>query len=196
VRRDGSAFLVALVFLLGSCSPTPSRLPTIATSTSTPGASADASPSSTLPASGPLARASWEVLLDRVGGGTPATIAVALGVATYVETWLETFPGQVVHETTMEDPIFVFFHLLVPFTCPEVQIDDLSLDLESGLLYGVFTRLGQDDPRCGDTGGTHSFVVAVSRAALPTGQLTIRLEREFSVCDQCGREREQVEVHL
>lgn len=42
----------------------------------------------------------------------------------------------------------------------------------------------------------HSFVVALDRDRLPSGEVNFRLERGFIACPDCGRESEQVTVTL
>jgi len=137
----------------------------------------------------------WELLADQVSGGDPATIEVVTNQEEFVALWLQRYPTRAGPEISINDPIFVFFNILVDAGCPEATIDAIMFDQTQRLVYGEFTR----PPRplgCGDVGGSHSFIVAINRGALPRGRLMLRLEREFELCAECGREREQVEVDL
>jgi hypothetical protein len=137
----------------------------------------------------------WVVLAEPVPGIEAATIDVAVGHDAYIDLWLRAFPGRAAPLPPFDDPVVVFYGILVAFGCERATMDALVVDAGGRLVYGEFTRT-PDRPNCGDVGGVHTFVVAIDRGALPGGRLTFRLEREFEVCADCGREREQVEVEL
>jgi hypothetical protein len=84
----------------------------------------------------------------------------------------------------------------VDASCPSAKIDTVALDRSAALIYGVFTRNLAQVNNCGDIAGVHTFVVAIDRSVLPSGQVTFRLERDFYVCADCGRETEQLTVNL
>ncbi len=151
---------------------------------------------STVFTSGPLvATRDWELLADMPRAADPGTIHVWVDQDAFADAWELSFPGLSVPSTTIDDPIFVMFNLLVQDGCPEATIDEIVLDPQAALVFGEFTR-SPGRTSCGDIAGDHTFVAAIRRAALPDGHVTFRLEREFSVCADCGREREQVEVDL
>lgn len=207
-RRDRPVPLLAALTLavgvvaIAACSPTPSLptpsliitppdqaspSPTPSPLESVPVASVDVSPA-------PLGDSDWELLAD-LRQGEAGTIAVATSREAFTERWLQTYPGKPGPETRLQDPVFVFFNIVVDHGCPEAVIDDVMVDSTTRLIYGVFTRIGTR-PNCGDIADNHTFVVAVSRAALPTGLMTFRLERDFFRSDVYDREREQVQVEL
>jgi len=136
----------------------------------------------------------WELLADQIAGGDAGSIEVLVTESGFTSTWLRRYPTRAVPEVRLPDPIFAFFNILVQAECPWATMDALVLDRPSSLMYGVFTR--RPLHHCGDVGGAHTFVVAVERSALPSGPLTIRLEREFEVCVDCGRDSEQIEIDL
>jgi hypothetical protein len=137
----------------------------------------------------------WEVIADLIGGGDSGTIEVYASGQAFASRWFERLPTRVLPETSIPDPIFVFFNITVSSSCPRALMDALMFDRTARILYGVFTRI-RDRPHCGDTASARTFVVAIGRSALPSGRLTIRLEREFSVCADCGRELEQIQIDL
>jgi hypothetical protein len=195
-RGPHGELLIAALLVAGAiaCSPAPSYQPS-ASSERQPSPSPEPSLVSPWPAA--LSRGGdWELLHDQAGGGEADTIQAVLSVGEFVDVWLRRFPGQVVPSTQFDRPLFVFFSIVVDPLCPDAVMDALVLDRADKLMYGVFTRDNAPPKSCGEVAAPHTFVVAVDRDALPTGQLTIRLELEFFVCPDCGRELEEVEVGL
>jgi len=101
-----------------------------------------------------------------------------------------------VPSTRFPRPLFVFFSILVSANCLDAVMSGLTVDRSARLAYGTFARNTVGATSCSDVAGAHTFVVAIDRGALPTGRLTIRLEHDFAVCFDCGRELEQVDVDL
>jgi hypothetical protein len=192
--RAVRASIVALLLSAGCATVPPSASPSSTTPTPSASANATASPG---PA-GPVALerdAEWVVIAEPVPGGEAATIDVAVGDAAYVDLWLQRFPGKAAPSSPFNDTVYVSFNALVDAGCEEATMDALVFDAGAGLVYGEFTRVSGAGS-CGDIAGADTFVVAIDRRALPSGVITFRLEREFEVCVDCGREREQVEVDL
>jgi len=142
-----------------------------------------------------VAATDWELLGQAVGVAEPATIEVALDDEALAELWNARFPDGPIPSTAIVDPVYVLFNLLVQSSCPDATIDAIQADRAARLVFGQFTRQ-PGRANCGDIAGDHTFVVAISRAALPEGHVTFRLERDFSLCIDCGRELEQVGVDL
>jgi hypothetical protein len=134
-------------------------------------------------------------LADIVGLTEPGTIRVNVEASDFAEGWKQSFPGRAVPTTTLPNPVFVTYSLLVEDGCPGARIDAIVIDPQLDLVYGDFSRT-PGAASCGDVAGSHTFVVAIRRAAIPTGLMTFRLEEEFSVCADCGRELEEVTVTL
>lgn len=192
--------LVALVIagLVGCSSPGPTELASSAVSPSplpSPAEPTGTASSSGIGGSQALRDEDWELLADMIGVAESPTIEVAVGPQAFTEAWLRQYPGLVVPTSDLSDPIFVMFNITVEDGCPAASIDAVVLDPGAGLVFGEFTR-EPGRSNCGDVAGDHTFVVAIRRGALPGGLLLFRLEREFSKCPDCGREREQVEVAL
>jgi hypothetical protein len=137
----------------------------------------------------------WEVLLDQPGGPSD-TIEVATTGAAFTHSWSTRYPGLAVPSTRFPRPLYVFFSIVVSANCLDAVMSGLTVDRSASLVYGTFARNTGGATSCSDVAGAHTFVVAIDRGALPTGRLTVRLEHDFAVCSDCGREREQVEIDL
>jgi hypothetical protein len=140
------------------------------------------------------------LLADRAHGepAPPDTLEIYTTAPAFQAAWSKRYADQPAPRTTLEHPLFVVFNLLVDAGCPEEAVlDALRLDQSARLLYGVFSRPSSGKTNCGDIAGSHSFVVAISRDALPAGHLTIRLEHDLTVCSEpCGSELEQTELDI
>jgi hypothetical protein len=139
--------------------------------------------------------AAWQLLADNVDVADAGTIQVLTTPEAFSQRWSAVYGDAPVPRTTVERPLYVFFNLLVNAGCPDAWLDGVVLDSTARLLYGLYSR-PQVRRNCGDIAGAHTFVVAIDRDSLPRGRLMVRIERDFSVCADCGRELEQVEVDL
>jgi hypothetical protein len=138
----------------------------------------------------------WKLLFDHAGGGPADTIEVLTTTEEFGVSWSRRDLGQPVPNSPFQRPLFVFFSILVSLDCPDAVMDAVGLDPAASLIFGVFTRTTRGSRNCSDVGGAHTFVVVIDRAVLPTGHITIRLERDFRVCGDCGRELEEAEIDL
>ncbi len=135
----------------------------------------------------------WRLLGDTEKAGQPG-VAVATTPAAYQAIWQRAFGNEQGPAIDFQREIVVAFGDLVNAGCPQDTMTGLEFDAIKRLLYGTFVAPPQAS--CGDVGGTHTLVVAVARSALPAGDITIRLRRDFVLCDTCGREAEEVVVTL
>jgi hypothetical protein len=183
--------LIALLFLV-ACSPAPHPTP-VSPLTTEP--SSTATPLAQGPSHLPQG-STWTQLADRRGPAEGGTIQVFTSADEFRREWTRTNPGAVVGETSIARPLFVILNPLVSAGCPEITLKGIVFDPAQRLIYAEFFRPNPGNVTCGDVGGSHTFVVAIDRDALPSGPMKVRLEREFEVCADCGREREQVDVNL
>lgn len=89
----------------------------------------------------------------------------------------------------------IFLHPTISAGC-ELDLLAIDADLDQRLVYGVMADRPPYQRTCSDIGSSQSFVVAVARDRLPSGQVTFRVMRKFQRCPDCGREAEQVQVEL
>lgn len=184
-----SIALIVLLFL-GACSPAPGPTPV-----SPPPSQPSSVATSLLPGPTNLAEGStWTVLAERKGPAEGGTIQVFTSADEFRREWTRANPGAVVGETSIARPLFVILNPLVSSGCPEITLEGIVFDPAQHLIYGEFFRPA--DVSCGDVAGSHTFAVAIDRDALPIGPMKVRLEGDFEVCADCGREREQVDVNL
>jgi hypothetical protein len=119
---------------------------------------------------------------------------VALDEINFRIYWAQLTGGRPAPKVDFTREIVLFINALAGGgSCPAPRLTSIELDGPRRLLYGVYTRPASS---CGDIGATYSFVVTVARAALPTGELDVRVAKEFLMCEDCGRSEEQVRITL
>ena len=195
-RRLGRLLELLLLGLVAACAPAPT--PSGPSSTQSPTGSPTVGPTVVAPpATAPIdGELEWELIADVARDSDAGTISVHTTNDAFREWWFVRYPERVVPETRIDDAVFVAYNISVPGGCPGATIEGVVLSVPETLVFGEFNRDAEGRLSCGDRAGGHLFVVAIRRRDLPRGSVTFRLEREFNVCADCGRELEQVEVDL
>ena len=133
----------------------------------------------------------YRILLDRPMIA-PEGIEVAADSDALSRAWEALNVGVAVPDVPFEDEVVVFLHALVSATCPELVLAAIEVDDTGQLAYGVY-RNPAPRGECGDTGGSHTFVVAVRRGAIPPSVTTFRIARDLIGSTE-SHERQQVSL--
>jgi hypothetical protein len=135
----------------------------------------------------------WRVLRDAPNTGNPgveaATDDVQLG-----SIWTSIGRSDVL-KVDLEREVVIFLNPIVSVECNALKLVALHFDASETLLYGSYEAPPMA-AECSDAAGSHLFVVAVARNALPQGPLKIRVMKDFQLCADCGRSKEETEIDL
>jgi hypothetical protein len=135
----------------------------------------------------------WRLLLDAPNTGNPGVEAAADEVS-LGQIWTSIGHSDVV-TVDLARELVIFLNPIVSVDCHALKLKALHFDAQQVLLYGSFEAPPMA-AECSDAAGSHLFVVAVSRNALPQGPLKIRVMEDFQLCADCGRSKEQTEIDL
>jgi hypothetical protein len=153
-------------------------------------------PATRMPGVTRIADAEARLIGETMGVVEAPAIQVATNESQFHAYWRQLFGDSPQPRAFSNDEVILFFHVLVEGNCPELVFTGVEVDVPLDLVYGRFVAPPSSRPSCLDFGGSHSFVVEVDRDALPRGPITFRLQREFQLCPDCGRDAEQVTVEL
>ncbi len=98
-----------------------------------------------------------------------------------------------------EREVVVRYTHAVSGTCPDIELEGIGVDSDARIVYSVVVIPSSplfEGRACTSDAQPHSFVVAVERDRLPSGEVHFRLQRGFIACPDCGRESEQATVTL
>lgn len=206
---------IAVAFVAAACSPAVVMSPSPSTDATTgPAAPATSPPSVGSPLTSPetsengaspmpsrivgsrsLPDSAWRVVGEAVNEASAGQMWVVTEEQGYRARWRELMGSR---EPPGFDPaqhVAAFYHVLVPSDCPDLLMS--AIEVDGPLIYGLFVPpVDQASRECSEIAGSHSFVVFIDRASLPSGPVDFRVMREFQLCDTCGREGEEVRVEL
>lgn len=151
-------------------------------------AGAPSTPPATPPAPALHPGSDWRLLLDdQTSHAFGGSLDAAANRATYERLWRQLGRRDTPRRVDFAREIVIFFHVLVSPGCPTARLRALHFDRSENRLYGTFEHVPETH-ECVDTGAAQSFVVAVSRAAVSHGVLSIRLQVEYPLCTDrpCG----------
>lgn len=138
-------------------------------------------------------------LLGQAAAGEPSTVGVATSSDELPTLWADAGIGDAVPTVDFEEEVVVRYTHAVSGTCPEIELEGIGVDEDARIVYSVGVLPSSplfNGQACTTDAQPHSFVVAVEREGLPSGEVNFRLERGFIACPDCGRESEQVTVTL
>jgi len=138
-------------------------------------------------------------LLGQAAAGEPYTIGVATSADDLPTLWAAAGIDDPPPNVDFEREVVVRYAHAVSGTCPEIELEGIGVDDAERIVYSVVVLPSSplfEGQNCTTDAKPHSFVVAVERERLPSGEVNFRLERGFIACPDCGRESEQVTVTL
>jgi hypothetical protein len=138
-------------------------------------------------------------LLGQTAAGEAFTVGVATSADGLPALWADAGIDDPMPTVDFEREVVVRYTHAVSGTCPEIELRGVGVDDEARIVYSVVVLPSSplfEGQACTADARPHSFVVAVDRDRLPSGEVNFRLERGFIACPDCGRESEQVTVTL
>lgn len=141
----------------------------------------------------------WRFLGEDATGIEPYTVGVATSANALSELWADAGLDAPIPDVDFGREIVVRYTHAVSGTCPEIELAGVGFDTEARILYSVAIIPSSplfDGRACTTDANPHSFVVAVDRDRLPSGEILVRLQRGFIACPECGFESEQDSVTL
>ncbi len=141
----------------------------------------------------------WRLLGEDATGIEPYTVGVASSSNALPELWADAGLDAPIPDVDFAREIVVRYTHAVSGTCREIELAGVGFDTEARILYSVAIIPSSplfDGRACTTDAHPHSFVVAIDRDRLPSGEILVRLQRGFIACPECGFESEQVSVTL
>ncbi|MFN2419055.1 MAG: hypothetical protein ABR593_09050 [Candidatus Limnocylindria bacterium] len=138
-------------------------------------------------------------LLGQAAAGEPYTVGVATSADELPALWTGAGIDDPVPSIDFAREVVVRYTHAVSGTCPEIELEGIGVDDDARIVYSVVTLPSSplfEGRACTSDAQPHSFVVAVERERLPSGDVNFRLQRGFIACPDCGRESEQTTVIL
>lgn len=138
-------------------------------------------------------------LLGRAPAGEPYSVDVATVSEEFPALWSDAGIEEPLPSVDFAREVVVRYTHAVSGTCPEIELEGVGFDAEARIVYSVVVLPSSplfEGQTCTSDARPHSFVVALDRDRLPSGEVNFRLERGFIACPDCGRESEQVTVTL
>jgi hypothetical protein len=136
-------------------------------------------------------------LLGQATAGEASTVGVAISADELAGLWGDAGIQDPAPAIDFDHEVVVRYTHAVSGTCPEIGLVGIGVDRDAAVVYSVVVRPSSplfEGRACTTDAHPHSFVVAVDRNRLPSGEVHFRLERGFIACPDCGREPEQVTV--
>ncbi len=117
----------------------------------------------------------WRLLgTDRTGQ------AYRTGVATtpeqYQALWTEAGLGGEPPPVDFETEVVIWFGAVYGSSCP-IRLDDVIVDLEGGIVHGLFVNPGNPTV-CNDDANPEAYVVAITRSDLPAAPFDVQLDAD------------------
>lgn len=141
----------------------------------------------------------WRLLGESAAGVAPFTVDVATTADDLASLWADAGLDAPFPDVDFEREVVVRYTHAVSGSCPDIELAGVDFDATERILYSVPIDPSSplfDGRTCTTDANPHSFVVAVDRDRLPSGDVLVRLQRGFIACPDCGRESEQVTVTL
>lgn len=130
--------------------------------------------------------------------GMPFSIGVATTTAEYQAEWAEAVGSDEPPPVDFEAEIVVRFTHAVPSTCPDRDLHGIGVDRDDRIVYSAVSMpiVSEGGTGCTTDATPWAYIVAVEREIIPSGEVTVRLERGFLACPDCGRDAEQATIEM
>ena len=134
-----------------------------------------------VPGPQPTAGAGWRLLTNQ-RRGEPYTAHVAVNAAEYEALWVSLAMEGEAPAVNFDSEIVVQFGAVYGSSCPEIRLDDVTIEPDRGSVSAEIVSFGDHD-ECTADANPRSYVVAVDRARLPAVPFRVSLQPGCWTCE-------------
>jgi hypothetical protein len=149
------------------------------------------------PAPGPQPTAGdgWRLVGHREGRGRVYRTGIATDAPSYRRLWQQAGMKGDPPEVDLVDHVVLWFAEAHGSSCPDRRLDDVTVDVEAGLVYPLLVNPRADLACTDDIAGAWQFLVEFERSRLPAGPFMLQLGPNDSP-PGAPKERTVVEIDL